>query len=122
MTEQRRPGRPRTKWRDCARPNRYGETIRTQVDRLKADCVFGALVTKFMAEHGIGHASEADEPMKKRFPKYFRGAQIRVTVLRHFAVVYDEPELVEILEAFHDRPDWRTAREGEALIRYLLSS
>jgi hypothetical protein len=69
---------------------------------------------------GIEHAADADEPLRKRFPKYFRGANLRVTVLRHFAQFDDDSDLAEILEVFHDRPDWRTAREGEALIKRIL--
>ena len=63
-----------------------------------------------------------DEEIQKRFPKYIPGKRPRITLLRHFAVLNSDPHLREVLAALQDLTAWRTAREGEALLKRLLAT
>jgi hypothetical protein len=89
-------------------------TWRTQIDKVKSAGVLKPLVEA----HGIDPMNTA--AMARRFPKFFRGGRVRITVLRHFYQFADDPTLPEALLKFHDRPDWQTAREGEALAKAIV--
>jgi hypothetical protein len=119
-----RRGRPRSLRRELAdqsyRDRDRSPTIRTLVDRSKSSSVVYELMKLIAAEQGCDPGDVTTDDIRKRFPKYVR-RRPRMILLRHFAVLEGDPKLPKVLAAFHDLHAWRTAREGEALIKRLLA-